>query len=238
MVITGEIGCGKTTIGRAFLQKIEGRARCAFITNTHLSPKGMIHLMLEELEVPYKPASKEKLILQLNEYLLQQLREDINVVVVVDEAQNLTPVCLEEIRMLSNLETEKEKLIQIVLMGQPELSAKLRLPSLAQLRQRVYVFYHLGPLDLEETQSYILHRLGKVLSNGQAAADYFDMDCFELIQKISCGVPRLINMICDHSLLTAYVLNLKRVDSGIIREAAADLQIKDMGNYEQIYQSA
>lgn len=238
VVITGEIGCGKTTVARMLLRKIDGRVKVALITNTHLSPKGIIHMILEDLDIPYKPGSKEKLILQLNEYLLQQMKEDRNVVFIIDEAQNLSPACLEEIRMLSNLETEKEKLIQIVLMGQPELRKKLDMPRLEQLRQRIRVSYHLMPLSEEESRHYIRHRMSKVAVSGQYPSGLFIDEVLEQIYHASRGIPRIINIICEHCLLTAFVMETKVVTATIVEEVLSELNIGGRKSHEQVYQSA
>jgi len=148
VVISGEIGSGKTTLSRMLFQKLDPATRTAIIRNTHLTAKDLILSVLEDLEIPSRPScTKTQLIGLLNEFLVDQLREDNNVVLLIDEAQNLRPSVLEEVRMLSNLETETEKLIQIVLMGQPELRSKLWLRGLTQLRQRVTLHYHLGSLD-------------------------------------------------------------------------------------------
>ena len=167
VVITGEIGCGKTTLSRVLFQRLDPMTKTAIIRNTHLSAKDLVAMTVEELEIPYKPGStKTQLISQLNEYLVEQLRHNNNVVLLIDEAQNLKPAVLEEVRMLSNLETETEKLIQIILMGQPELKPKLWLKELTQLRQRVTLHYHLTPLDMTETAGYVNHRLHVAGANG------------------------------------------------------------------------
>jgi len=156
--------------------------------------------LLEDLEVEFQPGFyKAKLLSRLNDYLLAQAHRGHNVVLIIDEAQNLKPAVLEEVRMLSNLETETDKLIQIVLIGQPELKEKLALSRLEQLRQRVAIYFHLSPLGLNETQEYIHHRL-KVAS--QSDREYFSKEALELVYQFSNGVPRLINQICDFALLT------------------------------------
>ncbi|MCX6743256.1 MAG: AAA family ATPase [Candidatus Parcubacteria bacterium] len=147
VVITGEIGAGKTTVYRTMLNKLDLNTRVAVITNTHLTPKELIAETLDEFEIEYKGGTKQKLLSQLNNYLIGQLASDMNVVLIIDEAQNLPPKVLEEVRMLSNLETEKEKLIQIVLIGQPQLRAKLENANLEQFKQRIAVYYHIYPLN-------------------------------------------------------------------------------------------
>ena len=223
VVITGEIGSGKTTVVRTLLSKFDSSIRTALITNTHTSPKGVITLILEDLGISYQPSTKERLLLQLNEFLLLQISEDRNVVVIVDEAQNLNPACIEEIRMLSNLETEKEKLIQIILVGQPELRKKLELSRLEQVRQRVAVHYHIQPLSQEDTKKYIMHRLTIAKSNGQDFTSLFDGLALETIYRYSKGIPRLINHICDHALLAGYVNNYKAITETVALEAIEEV---------------
>lgn len=223
VVITGEIGSGKTTVVRTLLGKLDPRVQTALIVNTHLSPKGVITLILQDLGIPYSSGGKEKLLIQLYDYLLQRCREDKNVVLLIDEAQNLTPACLEEVRMLSNLETEKEKLIQIILIGQPELKKKLEMSQLAQLRQRIAVHYHLEPLGEEDTRKYILHRLNAVKINGRDYGKLFDDEALALIYKHSGGTPRVINHFCDHALLAGFVADAKVISASIAEETAASI---------------
>ncbi len=215
VVITGEIGAGKTTISRALLTQCDLTTKVALITNTHLTARELITEILNELEVDYKPGSKHKLLGQLNNYLVSQLALDVNVVLIIDEAQNLTPKVLEEVRMLSNLETEREKLIQIILLGQPQLKAKLEHPGLAQFKQRIAVYYHLQPLTQPETREYIKHRLKLAGSSGP---DIFTEESIELIYTYSGGIPRLINLVCDSALLSAYAFNTRVVDRAIIED--------------------
>jgi general secretion pathway protein A len=202
------------------LKKMDCNVKSALITNTHLSPRGVLSLILEDFGVPYKNASKEKLLILLNEYLLQQMQNDQNVILLIDEAQNLSPACLEEVRMLSNLETEKEKLIQIILIGQPELKKKLELPVLTQLSQRVSVYYHLDPLRVEDTKRYIVHRLNLVRANGRDYFGLFTEEAIQAIYKISKGIPRVINNLCDHALLTGFVSETRSITDQIVSEAS------------------
>ncbi len=215
VVITGEIGSGKTTVCRTLLSKLDKHTQIALVTNTHLSGKDLLMTILEEFEIDFIPGSKSKLLSQLNAYLINQMQRDNNVVLIIDEAQNLKPSVLEEIRMLSNLETETEKLIQIILMGQPELKQKLSLNSLEQLRQRVAVYFHLSPLNLEETQEYIRYRL-RVASGTDR--EYFSAGALSTIHEFSKGVPRIINQLCDNALLTGYVNELPMIDETVIKE--------------------
>lgn len=221
VVITGEIGSGKTTLSRVLFQKLDPRTRTAIVRNTNLTAKDLIAAALDELEVSYRPGStKTQMIGALNGFLIEELREDNTVVLVIDEAQNLTPSVLEEVRMLSNLETETEKLIQIILMGQPELKAKLWLKELRQFRQRVTLHYHLGPLDDAETAAYVTHRMHVAGANGLPV---FTDPALTQVYAHARGVPRLINSVCDRALLTGYVNDTKTIDGGIIDEVAEEL---------------
>ncbi len=221
VVITGEIGCGKTTLSRVLFQRLDPMTKTAIIRNTHLSAKDLVAMTVEELEIPYKPGStKTQLISQLNEYLVEQLRHNNNVVLLIDEAQNLKPAVLEEVRMLSNLETETEKLIQIILMGQPELKPKLWLKELTQLRQRVTLHYHLTPLDMTETAGYVNHRLHVAGANG---TPIFNPEALERIFHYTGGVPRLVNSLCDRALLHGYVGESKVITGVMINEVSKEL---------------
>ena len=215
VVITGEIGAGKTTVYRTLLNKLDLNTRVATITNTHLTCKELITEILEELEVDYRPGTKQKLASQLNAHLVKQLAQNINVVLIIDEAQNLSPKVLEEVRMLSNLETEKEKLIQIILVGQPQLKKKLQNLKLEQFKQRIALYYHLYPLTKEESKQYIAHRIKLVSANGM---DFFTPQALDLICEHSRGIPRIINLICDSALLSGYICESKTINEGIISE--------------------
>ena len=220
-VITGEIGSGKTTVWHTLLNKLDRNIKVALITNTHLTPKQMIMAILDEFEIPYKDKwPKIKLLNHLNRFLIEQISLGFNVVLVIDEAQNLNASTLEEVRMLSNLETEKEKLLQIILMGQPELRDILSLKELEQLRQRIAVFYHLYPLNRDETRGYVIHRLHVAGANGNMV---FDGTALDKIYEYSEGVPRRINTICDRALLTGFIREQKTIPPEVIDEVAKEI---------------
>lgn len=223
-VITGEIGSGKTTIWHTLLGRLNSATRVALITNTYLTPKQIIAAILDDLEVPFKDAwPKHKLLRLLNNYLIEQALLNFNVVVVIDEAQNLSVKVLEEVRMLSNLETDREKLLQIVLMGQPELRDKLKEKELEQLRQRIALYYHIYPLNAQETEAYVNHRLNVAGFNG--GRELFTREALARIYFYSQGVPRLINTICDQALLTGFVRESSLITEGIIEEVSTDLNL-------------
>ena len=225
VVITGEIGAGKTTVSRTLLtllNKIEGNTKIAMITNTHITQKELIEQILDELEVDYTPGGKQKLIKQLNKFLIEQLSLDVNVVLIIDEAQNLTSKVLEEIRMLSNLETEKEKLLQIILMGQPQLKTKLAHIKLEQFKQRIAINYHINSLTKEETHEYIKHRIKLVLHED---LQIFTPEAIDAIFSHSNGTPRIINLICDSALLSGYIYETKTITASIIHEIIKEREL-------------
>ena len=220
VVITGDIGSGKTTVCRALLNKLDAATKVALVLNTHLGRKEFLTTVLDDLGIECKSNSKPHLLSALNKYLLEQISKDINVVLVIDEAQNLSPSVLEEIRMLSNLETETEKLIQIVLLGQPELKKKLAMPKLEQFRQRIVFHYHLPPLDREETRGYIKHRLKKA---GNEKTDIFMEYAIDEVYRYSKGIPRLINIICHNSLISGLACDKRTITRSIVESTIKEL---------------
>jgi general secretion pathway protein A len=235
VVITGEIGAGKTTVCRTLLNKLDINTKVALVTNTHLTPRELIAQILEEFEIEHKGGTKQKLLSFLNEFLIKQLAGDTNVVLIIDEAQNLAPKVLEEVRMLSNLETEKEKLIQIILLGQPQLRIKLEKQCLEQFKQRIAVYYHICGLNKLEAEEYILHRLKVVSSNG--VMEIFDQKAIELIYNYSRGIPRIINLLCDSALLSGYIYDTKKITEKIVNEAVEERDF-NQANPEDIQVSA
>ncbi len=219
VVITGEVGSGKTTVCRALLNRLGRETETILVTNTFLGAKDLLCAILDDLGIEYSGGSKARLHALLNQYLIDQIRMDRNVVLIIDEAQNLSPSVMEEVRMLSNLETESEKLIQIIFLGQPELKDKLALRRLEQLRQRIAVYYHLGPLSREEVQAYVAHRL-KVA--GRPEQDIFTDAALESLHRFSGGIPRILNQLCDSALVGGYVAGRRRIDRDIVEEAMKD----------------
>jgi general secretion pathway protein A len=222
IVVTGEVGTGKTTLLRKLLRSFETTVRSVFIFNTHLSFPELLQVALHDLGLASKDLSKVRMLEELNGYLIKQLEEGHTVAMLIDEAQNLSAEALEDLRLLSNLETDQQKLLQIVLMGQPELDAKLDQPALRQLRQRVVIHSRLGPLKNEEVSSYIDFRLRMAGYEGRAL---FHREAVQQIAFYSKGIPRLVNIICDNALLIAYAESRKIVSVDIIKQAARDLRI-------------
>jgi len=221
VVITGEIGAGKTTLCRALLNQLDESTKSAFVFNPGLPEQQLLQAIVEDfgLHAGDRP-NKVSLLRQLNSFLINELTMDNNVVLIIDEAQNIKPSTLEEIRMLSNLETDKEKLFQIVLVGQPELKNKLNSPSMKQLKQRVAVTFHITPLEADEVGQYINHRLCVAGSRGDILFTY---DSVEFIYRHSGGIPRIINMICDKALLAAYVMETKDITLPIVEKSLQEM---------------
>ncbi len=237
VVITGEIGSGKTTLLQSFLSEIEDDIVYAVISQTQLTPTQFLQAVLAEFG--FKPFNKRKVELldMLNMFLIEQYSNGKKVILVVDEAQNFSRKVLEEIRLLSGIETHKEKVIRIILAGQPELKATLDSPNLKQLVQRVRLRFHLGPLDRRETREYIEHRLNVA---GRGDNTLFAEDTFATIHRYTGGVPRLINTLCDTALLCAFADEKKFLDSGDVMSAVQELNWKEIehstGTYQQISQ--
>lgn len=219
--ITGEVGAGKTTLCRALLEELGPTYRTALILNPTLSPDELLRTVLAELGLSAPAGDRVAAIEVLNRFLLAQLSEGNDVVLLIDEAQDLSSELLEQIRLLSNLETDQRKLLQIVLVGQPELREKLDRRELRQLRQRITVRYHLAPLTREETERYISHRLRVAGANGRPS---FDRWAVRRIYRYSRGVPRLINAVCDKALLAGYVAGEDLLTGRHVRLAVRELE--------------
>lgn len=221
ILLTGDVGTGKTTLCRTVLQTLGTDYRTALILNPCLSVTQLLRAIVTELGVASAKGDQLRLREMLNELLLDELRANRDVVLVIDEAQLLTFELLEQIRLLSNLETDDRKLIQIVLSGQPELSRKMADARLRQLRQRITTRCHLDPISRDETERYIHHRLRIAGGNGRPS---FTAPAVDTVHCHSSGVPRLVNAICDMSLLSAYAQQQDRVDTAHVESAVDDLQ--------------
>jgi len=220
IVITGEIGSGKTTLIKKFLSQLEKKIITAVISNTNVESKEFLQMLLQELGIEYsKEETKADLLNHLHHFLIEKYASRQQVVLIVDEAQNLPSAVLEEIRMISNLQTEKEFLIQIILVGQPPLREKLLHPSLEQFLQRVSLSYHLFPLNEQETKDYIKHRLKL------AGARYpiFSEEALKAVFKHSQGVPRIINTLCEAALVYGFADEKREIGAEIIETIIEEL---------------
>lgn len=221
IAITGEVGAGKTTILRTLCAQLdEGSYRLALIFNPRLTPIGLLQSINSEFGLPGRRRSLVALVRELNEFLLEENRCGRTPVLIIDEAQNLGAEVLEQIRLLSNLETERDKLIQVVLVGQPELGELLSRPNLRQLNQRIVVRCQLDALDCAETGAYILHRLHVA---GRSDGTLFTPAALKEVHRLARGFPRLINIICDRALLVSYVANRGQVSPAEVRQAAREV---------------
>lgn len=219
--ITGEVGTGKTTLIYALLTHLNEKINAVFIFHTNITFEQLLKNILLELGIPVTGEEKTYLIRTLNDYLIQRLSRDENLVVIIDEAQNLSQEVMEELRMLSNLETPQSKLLQIVLVGQPELEGKLNSENLRQLKQRIGIRRQIRPLNREEAQEYIDHRLRIV---GSKSTKIFTNETISLICDYAKGIPRTINIVCDNALLIGYGLSKKKIDANIIHEVINDME--------------
>ncbi|MEY2891493.1 MAG: hypothetical protein RJA98_1401 [Pseudomonadota bacterium] len=224
VLLTGEIGAGKTTVCRAFIEQIPKRCNVAYIFNPKLSAIELLQTVCEELRIPLPGGVSGEAIKPLvdgiNEFLLRTHAVGQNTVLIIDEAQNLAPEVLEQLRLLTNLETSERKLLQIILIGQPELRTMLARPELEQLAQRVIARYHLGPLSADDTQRYIRHRQAVA---GLSRPNVFARAAMKRVHALTGGVPRRINLLCDRALLGAYTLNAARVEVDTVNRAAAEV---------------
>jgi general secretion pathway protein A len=220
IVITGDIGVGKTTVCRTLLARLPDRFSTSLIVNPLLTEKELVRAVLEDFGGESPPGTKKDILDALNGFLLAEAEKGRRPVLIVDEAQNLPPSILEQVRLLSNLETEKRKLVQIVLIGQNELKLKLSLPALRQLNQRVTVRAEIRPLTAKETARYIDHRLGVAGGEGRTL---LSPGAQGAIHRRAGGVPRLINMLCDRAFLSAFLRNSARVERKDVRRASESL---------------
>jgi general secretion pathway protein A len=221
ILVTGEVGTGKTTLARYFLSRLDSRTATAFVLYPALTAAELLRSTLEDLHIPVPGTSLKDHVDALHRFLLEAREKGRDVVLLIDEAQDLSSEVLEQIRLISNLETDTEKLIQIVLMGQSELQEMLSRRELRQLAQRVTAQYHLSPLSRPETEDYVAHRLRVAGGEGKVS---FTPGALAVVHQRSGGVPRLINLICDRALLAGYVQGVRVVDASMVRRAAREVK--------------
>jgi general secretion pathway protein A len=226
ITLTGEVGTGKTTLVNRLLDWLHSRrARTAFLFNSRMNSNQLFDFILAEFEITCDSKSKSQQLMKLNHWLLDRYRRGETVVLIIDEAQNLTYPVLEEIRLLTNLETSTEKLLQIVLSGQPELEEKLKLPQLRQLRQRIMLRCRTAPLTKEQTQEYINERLKTAGASGEPI---FSPKAMETVHLYSLGIPRVVNLLCEHSLVNSYVEQQRPIQPKTVEDVAREFQLDEI----------
>jgi len=223
VLLTGEVGTGKTTLLNKLMEWLRvQQVATAFIFNSQMNVPQFLEYMMADFGIPCDSKSKSQILLKLYNWLLDRYRAGETAVLIVDEAQNLSDEVLEEIRLMTNLETFTEKLLQIVVVGQPELEQKLKQPNLRQLRQRLTLRAKTHPLTLEETRAYVAQRLRIAGSNGQ---QIFDPEALAAIHRYSAGIPRVVNLICEHCLVSAFVDHEKVIRSSVVEAVARDFDL-------------
>jgi general secretion pathway protein A len=223
ILMTGEVGTGKTTLINKLLEWLhKERVFTAFVFNPRLSVSQFFDFMMADFGIPCETHQKGQMLLKLNQWLLERYQAGERAVLVVDEAQNLSPQMLEEIRLLTNLETSTEKLLQIVLAGQPELEQKLNQPQLRQLRQRITLRAKTRQLTLEETHGYIVERMRIA---GAENPDVFSPEAVEAVHRYARGIPRVTNLLCEHALVSSFVDQKNPVPAEIVEEVARDFDL-------------
>jgi general secretion pathway protein A len=222
VLLTGEVGTGKTTLLHALLAQLDRNTLAAFIFNPRLGPLDFFRVLFDELGIETPCATKAEYLIALNRFLIARLEQDLPTLLIIDEAQQLSPEMLEEVRLLSNLETPSTKLLQIMLVGQPELAQMLARPELRQLRQRIVMRHQLRPFTREETATYVQERLRIA---GYTGAGLFDKRALRALHELTGGVPRLVNVVCDGALLLGYGRSLRTLGEAEVREVARDLEL-------------
>jgi type II secretory pathway predicted ATPase ExeA len=226
ITLTGEVGTGKTTLINRLVDWLhQRRVRTAFLFNSRMNTNQLFDFILAEFGISCESRTKSQQLMRLNQWLLERYRSGETTVLIVDEAQNLTYPVLEEIRLLTNLETSTEKLLQIVLSGQQELEEKLKLPQLRQLRQRIMLRCKTVPLTKEQTHDYIAERLRIAGASGELI---FSPKTVETIHLYSLGIPRVVNLLCEHSLINAYVEQQRPISPKIIEDVAHEFQLDEV----------
>jgi general secretion pathway protein A len=222
VMLTGEVGTGKTTLLHALLARLDSECAAAFIFNPRLEPLDFFRLLFDEFGLESPGPSKADHLIALNRFLIARLERNLTTLLIVDEAQNLSADMLEEIRLLSNLETPRSKLLQILLVGQPELAEKLARPELRQLRQRIVLRHELRPFDEQETAEYVEERLRLA---GHTGGGIFKGSAVRTLWELTGGVPRLVNVVCDSALLLGFAKGWTQLGRGAILEVARDLDL-------------
>lgn len=221
IVITGEVGAGKTTIVRSLLAKLDPKqVIAAQLVSTQLDAEDTLRMVASAFGIPSKDVPKSQMLLSLEAYLVSVTQQGKRALLIVDEAQNLTPRAVEELRMLSNFQLETHALLQSFLVGQPEFRQTMQSPHMLQLRQRVIAACHIGPMDLEETKGYIEHRLGKV---GWKGNPKFSQEAYDAVFKATNGLPRRINSVCDRVLLAGYLAGKQEFDRQDVEDVAREI---------------
>jgi general secretion pathway protein A len=218
IMLTGEIGMGKTTLIRYLLNKLESKMEVGVILNTNVNADQILKLILLEFELPTSEGDKSKELETLYRFLIEQYKVGKQVILIIDEAQNLTDEALEEVRMLSNLQSDEEILLQVMVVGQPELKKRLREPGLAQFSQRIAVSYHLSPVTRKECYDYIAHRL----KAAGGSPDIFLQDAMDMIYDNSGGIPRTINLLCDACLVYGFADEIEKIGKYIVQQVIDD----------------
>jgi type II secretory pathway predicted ATPase ExeA len=228
VTLTGEVGTGKTTLVNRVLDWLrQGATKTAFLFNSRMNSSQLFDFILAEFDIPCESRSKSQQLMKLNQWLLERFASGETAVVIIDEAQNLTFPVLEEIRLLTNLETSREKLLQIVLSGQPELEEKLNLPQLRQLRQRIMLRCKTSALTKEQTRDYVLERL-KIAGAATSDQPIFSPAGMETIHLYSMGIPRVVNLLCEHALINAYVEEQRPIQQKIIEDVAREFKLDEV----------
>ena len=223
VLLTGEVGTGKTTLLNKLMEWLRAQqVATAFIFNSRMNVPQFLEYMMADFGIPFDSESKSHILLRLYNWLLDRYRAGETAVLIIDEAQNLSDEVLEEIRLMTNLETFTEKLLQIVVVGQPELEQKLKQPNLRQLRQRLTLRAKTYPLTLDETRAYVAQRLWIAGANAQAI---FDPEALTVVHRYSAGIPRVINLICEHCLVNAFVDRQRTVTSSVVEAVAGDFDL-------------
>src|SRR2546428_12969167 len=228
ILLTGEVGTGKTTLLNKLLYSLrQQKAATAFIFNTQLTASELLDCLMTDFGISCESRTKSDVLMRLNRWLVDRFRAGEAAVLVVDEAQNLSPRVLEEIRLLTNLETSTEKLLQIVLSGQPELEERLKLPELRQLRQRITLRCKTQPLSREEVHEYVNERLR--IGGFDGKSSIFAPKALDTVHKYAQGIPRVINLLCEHALISGFVEQLRPIPPNVIDEVAREFQLDEIG---------